>query len=293
MGDEKKNETILVTGATGTVGRETAQALLAKGAKVRVAVRDPNRSSDWQQQGAEVVRLDWDDEATYGPAFEGVDRAFLLTPFVEVFVPYVERAVAAAKAAGVTHLVRMSAIGADENAETIGQDHGQAERLVKDSGIDWTVLQPTFFVDNVLNFQGANIDGDGAFYGASGGGQISYVSAGDIGAVAAAVLLSPGDHHEKTYVLTGPEAIGDDELAQKVGRALSRSVAFVDLPAEQYDAALRSQGTPDWMADHLAFFEGVKAQGWAASVSGDVERVLGRPPEPVDARLATLAARRS
>lgn len=292
MSQEKKNERILVTGATGTVGRETANALLAKGAAVRVAVRHPNAAKAWADRGAEVVTLDWDDEASYAAAFEGIGRAFLLTPFVEVFVPYVKRAVAAAKAAGVQHLVRMSAIGADENAETIGQDHGVAERAVKDSQIAWTVLQPTFFVDNVFNFQGTTVEGDGAFYGASGGGQIAYVSAADIGEVAATILLEPGAHHEKTYVLTGPEAITDAELAKKVGSALSRTVNFVDLPADQYDAALRAQGTPGWMADHLVFFEGAKASGWAQNVSGDVERVLGRPPETVEARLATLAARR-
>ncbi|MEZ4238452.1 MAG: NmrA family NAD(P)-binding protein [Myxococcota bacterium] len=127
---------ILVTGATGTVGAQVASQLLDAGARVRIAVPDPasERAAPLVARGAEAVRLDWDDAATYGPAFAGVRRALLLTPFVEHSAAYVERAVAAARSAGVQHLVRSSALGADPEAPGVGRDHGLGEAAVKGAG---------------------------------------------------------------------------------------------------------------------------------------------------------------
>lgn len=269
---------ILVTGATGTIGSQVAAQLLDAGATVRVAVRSPERASALAERGAQVVAFDWDDPATYEPAFAGAQRAFLASPFVEQFVPYIERAVEAAKTAGVEHLVRLSAIGADPTLEGVGRDHGEAEEVVKRSGLSWTVLQPTFFIDNAVSFQAPTLRSDGAFYGASKGGAVSYVASADVAAVAVRALLEVDEHQSKTYVLTGGEAISDEQLADVLTEIVGRPVAYVDVPPEPYAAGLRSSGTPEWMVEHLAFFENIKAQGWASGVSPAVEQVLGRAP---------------
>ncbi len=281
---------ILITGATGTIGSQVARALLQRGADVRVGLREPAKGSTLADAGAEVLRLDYDDPSTLPLAFAGVDRVFLLTPFVETFLPQVEAAVAAAKNAGVQFVLRMSALGADPTSDDgLSGQHGKAEELVKQSGIDWAVVRPTFFADNVLKYQGPSV-AQGAFYGASHGGKVAYVSSRDIAEAAASILSSPAEHLGRTYTLTGPTAVGDDEIAATLSAISGRDVAYVDLSSEQLMQGQLDAGTPRWMAEHLVTLEGVKAAGWAASPSDDLPQLLGRAPEAPAAFLTRHAA---
>lgn len=282
---------ILVTGATGTIGSQVAASLLDADADVRVGLRSVEKGEALAARGAEVVHFDFEDPSTYARAFEGVDRVFLLSPFVEEFVAHVDEAAKAAKAAGVQFVTRMSALGADAGAnEGLSQQHGRAEEAVKQSGVDWAVLRPTFFQDNVLNYQGGTV-ADGAFYGASNGGKTAYVSSRDVAEVAAKILLDPNPHTGQTYTLTGPTALSDDELASALTRAAARPINYVDLPSDQLLQGQLAAGTPQWMAEHLVALEGIKAAGWAEAASPDVEQVLGRPPEALGSFLERNAGR--
>lgn len=271
--------TILITGATGTIGKQVAQSLLSKGANVRVGLRDPAKGAELAEAGATVVPFDFEKPETFAPAFEGVERVFLLSPFVENFVELVEQAARAATDAGVKFIARLSALGADPNSpEGLSGQHGRAEEAIKASGADWAVLRPTFFQDNVLNYQAPTL-AQGSFYGASHAGKTSYVSSRDVAEVAAAILLTPQSHAGKTYTLTGPKALSDEELAGLLSRVSGRSIAYVDLPDAQLLQGQVDAGSPRWRAEHLVALEGVKAAGWAASTSPDVQAVLGRAPE--------------
>lgn len=282
---------ILVTGATGTIGSQVARSLLGRGVDVRVGLRDAAKGDALKAEGAEVVPLDFDEPSTLAGAFDGVDRLFLLTPFVETFLPQVEAAVAAAKTAGVKLVVRMSALGADPGADDgLSGQHGKAEELVKQSGIDWAVVRPTFFADNVLTYQGATV-AQGSFYGASQGGKIAYVSSRDIGDAAAAILADPTGHTGQTYTLTGPQPVSDEELAQALTAVAGRDVSYVDLPGEQLLQGQVAAGAPQWMAEHLVTLEGVKAAGWAAATTEDLGKLLDRPPEAPREFLERNAAR--
>jgi len=283
---------ILVTGATGTVGRQVAAALAHAGARVRAAVRNPADADDLRQAGAEVVAFDFSDTASVRAAVDGVGRIFLLTPFVQDSRPLVAAVVSAAKEAGVKTIVRMSALGADPNSDfALAADHGQAETLVKDSGLGWTVLQPTFFMDNVVTYGGATIAAEGALYGAAGEGRAAYVSTADIAEVAAAILQSPGEHRGQTYVITGAKAFADDEVATAVSDALGKPVRSIALTPEQQREGLLGMGTPGWMVDALVGLEGVKRNGWAAATTSVIADVLGRAPESLPAFLQRNRAR--
>lgn len=283
---------VLVTGATGTIGSQVVKGLVAGGASVRVGLRDPAKGDALRAAGAEVVALDLDQPETLQPAFAGATRVFLLTPFVEHFLPLVRAAVDAAKGAGVEFILRMSALGADRaSPDALGREHGQSEDLVKGSGLDWAVLQPTFFQDNVFNFQGESLKQQGAFYGASKGGKVSYVSSTDVGSVAAAILAKPDAHKGKTYVVTGSEALADTEVAVLLSKAIGRAIRYVDLTPADYLGAMTSQGAPSWMAAHIVALEMVKANGWAATVAPTVQEILGRAPEGYAAFLNRNRAR--
>lgn len=271
---------ILVTGATGTIGSRVAEALRKEGLSVRVGVRTPSKAQDLTARGLEVVTLDFERPETVAAAVQGVDRIFLLTPFIEHFLGQVEAVVNAAQAAGVKFILRMSAYGAHPDShDGISREHGQSEDRVKKSGLGWAILQPTFFQDNFINYQGQSIVGTGAFYGASAGQKTAYIASEDIAATAAAILRSPDAHQGKTYVLTGPSAHTDAEIASMLSEVLGRPVNYVDLTPDQFKGGLLQQGAPAWMAEHMVKLEGHKSRGEAAATSPSVKTVTGRDPE--------------
>jgi len=276
---------ILVTGATGTIGRQVTLALANAGADVRAAVRDLAKAQDLADAGAELVELRWDDPASIHAAFAGAKRLFLLTPFIEEPSAMVDAALAAAREAGVEHVVRLSAAGADPSSDfALAREHGRNEDAVKHSGIGWTILQPNFFMDNLVNYGPAQtIKAEGRIYGAAGDGKASWVSSTDVGAAAAAVLLQPEAHAGQTYQLTGEESVSTSEIATLLGDHLGREVVYVDMTLEQQRGALAQQGTPAWMVDAFVGLENVKRSGWAAEVSPAVRQLVGRPPETLRA----------
>ncbi len=213
-------------------------------------------------------------------ALSGVDRVFLHTPIAADFEAQVRMVVEAAAAAEVEHVVRLSAVGASPEAEfEIARKQGRCDDLVAASGMGFTVLRTSFFQDDLIDMHITPIRSESAFYGASGQGQTAYVSAADVAASAAEILMDPRRHAGKTYVLTGPEALSDGAVAEVVSRALGREVRYVDLSPQELSAALRNGGAPAWMVEAIVGLEGVKSNGRAGRVSPALEQLIGRPGE--------------
>ncbi|MCK6508461.1 SDR family oxidoreductase [Myxococcota bacterium] len=282
---------ILLTGATGTIGSQVLHQLLDAHADLRVGVRNPAKSADIAARGAEVVALDYEQPATLDSAMKGAHTLFLLTPFVEDPVPYTQLALEAAKRNGIQHIVRLSVVGADPNGIGPGRYHGTCDALLKDSGIAWTILAPTFFQDNVLNYTGGSIQRDNAFYGAAGNGKISYVSAFDIARVACTALLQPSAHRGQTYVLTGPEALSEHDVARILSEILGREIRYINLAPEQFAGGMRANHLPEWMIQYMLDLEQIKANGWAEAVSHDIEKVLHSPATRMKDYLTTQKQR--
>jgi uncharacterized protein YbjT (DUF2867 family) len=276
--------TILVTGATGNLGSQLATQLLRDGdVRVRAAVRsnDAPKAVELAERGAQLVRFDYTDEASMRDALAGVDRAFLVAPLVEDLDRLVTTSIDAARSAGVSHIVRASALGADADAPfALARWHGRADEYLARTGLAYTILKPTFFQDNALNFHGETIRAQGAFYGASGQGRSAYISSADIARTAAAILRDPSRHTGKTYVLTGGEALTDGEVATMLGEVAGRPIAYVNLEPEALAAGVRDSGAPEWLVEALVGLEGVKAQGFAAEISPAVAEITGQAPEP-------------
>jgi uncharacterized protein YbjT (DUF2867 family) len=278
---------ILVTGATGTIGKEVVRALRAKNLDVRAGARTPEKLKALEALGAEVVALDYEDPASVKAAFQGVDRVFLLTPFVEDPIPLVKGALQAARDAGVRFVLRMSAGGADASSPAVlARHHGEGENLVKESGIPWAIIRPTFFMDNFQNYSGQSIKGQGAVYGAAGTGKIAYVSSADVGAVAAEILANPEKHASKLYEITGAEALTEEQAVAEISRALGREIKYFNMSSKDYEAALRQWGLPGWQIDGLVLLESVKANGWASGIVSTVKDLTGREPERFPSFLA-------
>lgn len=275
---------ILVTGATGKIGAQLVTTLLARGAAVRAGIRSPDQPGDVARElaagGAELVRFDLQDPDTVRHALIGVDRLFVLAPPMLLEPSLIGAVLGAAREAGVRSIVKVSSMGATANsASHFGRLHAASDELIRRSGLDWTLLLPTFFMDNLLVFAIDGIRAHGAFYGAAGDGKISFVSSRDIAEVSAAVLLDPGAHRGKEYVLTGPEAVSNAEVAALVSEAAGRTIRYFDVSPEQFRASVIGGGVPAAFADGLVALEAVKAAGGAAAISPAVEQVLGHPGE--------------
>ncbi|AYA38589.1 SDR family oxidoreductase [Hymenobacter oligotrophus] len=273
-------ETILVTGATGTVGSELVRALITRGAHTRAAVHSIIKGDRLRHFNPEIqlVEVDYHRPATLPLAFTGVDRVFLLTPFSDEQLTINQQLVDAAKAAGVKQVVRLSAAGADmEPGIQLGRWHRQMEQYLEQSGLSYVVLRPTSFMQNFVNYQGSSIREQGAFYLPLGEGRMSYIDAFDIAEVAATILTDDAaKHHGQAYTLTGPQALSHTEIAGIIGQATGRPVQYVDVP--EAGARQAMQGAPQWMIDSMMELHTLGKAGYLAGTTPAVEQLTGRPP---------------
>ncbi len=273
---------ILITGATGTTGREVVSELKALGAtRVRALVRDASRASFIREAGFETVEGDFDAPETLDAALEGIGRALLLTPPSPHTVAHQSAFIEAAKRAGVRRVVKISALGADSSApEGFGKWHGQTEELLKSSGLGWTILRPNFFMQNLLG-QAQTIATEGVIYQPGGDARASLVDARDIAAVAARTVADEG-HEGKTYTLTGPESLSYADAAAKISEAVGKHVRYVSITPEQFREGALAAGLPEWLVSALERLNELFAAGYAEAVTEDVRRVGGREPRTFD-----------
>jgi uncharacterized protein YbjT (DUF2867 family) len=269
---------ILVTGATGTVGRHLVRELAAAGAPTRALVHTPDSVGALREVGVETAVAAFEDRDSLRNALSGVERLYLLSPpgagsMVELQLHVVD----AARATGVRQIVKQSSIAADEPSEaSIVVAHRRVEEAIERSGIAWTHLRPNWFMQNELG-QAATIASDGVFY-APDVTQVAMIDARDVAAVAAQVLTSDG-HEGKAYVLTGPEALSYADLAAAYTRVLVREVRWQEVSLEQARGSMAESGLPDELA--LGFTEILRRYrdgGVTRRVSPAVRGLTGRAP---------------
>jgi uncharacterized protein YbjT (DUF2867 family) len=270
---------ILVTGGTGTVGREVVKQLAAARAPTRVLVRTPEKAIVLKGIKAEFMVGDLERPATLGPALKGVDHLFLLTSGDPRQAEIQGVLVKAAKAAGVQHVVKLSAMGTDDQSPVaLGRWHRQTEKEIEASGMGWTFLRPHFFMQNTLGFA-YTVKSQGAFYAPLGDAKISMVDARDIAAVAVKALTAPG-HMGKIYDITGPEAVSFNDAAKALSEAAGKPVKYVPVTFAEAKKAMLGLGLHEWLANDLIKLYEIFAAGHGAAVSPVVRQVTGEPGIP-------------
>jgi uncharacterized protein YbjT (DUF2867 family) len=262
---------ILVTGATGNVGKELIPQLLDAGEEVRVLVRDPRKVV---HLGGSVERAmgDLDNPDTLRAAMRGIDQLFFVTPDTRQVVNLLE----VAKQAGVKHVVKQSTIEADRSLGP-GKWHREQEELIKAAGFAWTILRPTMMMVNAIEWWAATIKSQSAVYFPGGKGKVSPVDPRDIAAVACTALTRPG-HEGQTYELTGPEALTIGDMAQILGKVLGKRIRYVSVPVFLAAIWLRRFGLPRDLVKGLVETLGALRRNEYAYVTDAVERVGGRQP---------------
>lgn len=261
---------ILVTGATGTNGQELVRQLTAVGQDVRALVRDPAKAAGLRAKNVELVAGDFDQPETLDAVLKGVDKAFLLVPVGERASTWQRALIQAAHRARLKHLVKFSAMGADAKAGAIIlRMHGETDEFLRSSGVPFTILQPASFFQNML-WSAATIKTQNSFYLPFKNAPQSLVDIRDINAVAAKVLTT-SEHAGQTYVITGPEAITLQQVAETLSHSLGRTIQYVDVPLASARDGMR-KAMPEWNANAV-----IELYGVAATVTETVPKVLGRP----------------
>jgi uncharacterized protein YbjT (DUF2867 family) len=264
---------VLITGATGNTGSGLVPKLREAGVEVRAFVRDEAKAQALKDIGVEVVLGDLDRPETIEPAVEGVDKIYLLTWNGPTQEQQVENVLNAAKKAGNPHIVRHSMWGSEKSR--IIQQGERAEAALKSSGLPWTLLKPTFFMQNTM-MAAQTIKSDGVIYWDTGNGKLGMIDVRDIVDSAYAVLTGSG-HDGKSYILTGPKAISMQDVANTFSKVLGRDINYVNVPHEASLQSMVSMGFPEWIArGYGELMEGF-SQGFASQVTDNVETLTGHP----------------
>jgi uncharacterized protein YbjT (DUF2867 family) len=272
---------ILITGATGTVGSEVGKRLSAEGIRVRAITRNPGKAGMIRLPHVEVVKGDFEDADSIRRVCSGLDRAFLVTNSTERTEHQQIAFTRLAHQSGVRHIVKLSQLHADASAPgRFLRYHAAVEAAIRASGLTFTFLRPNLYMQGLLNFR-QSIQEQSAFFAAAGDARISAVDVRDLADVAVAALTS-SQHDNKSYALTGPDALTFTEMAHQLSRAVGRTITFVDVPPESMWAALADLGFPAWQADGLLEEFAMYRRGEAAGVEPGVREALGRPPRSFD-----------
>jgi uncharacterized protein YbjT (DUF2867 family) len=264
---------ILVTTPTGKVGQELVRLLKASGVTLRLGAHTVDKAKA-SFPGLEVVPLDHTRPETHAAAVAGVDALYLASPGDFPSAP--EKAlVDAAKKAGVKRIVKLAAMGIEHSDNPLRQ----VEEHVRASGIPFTFLHPTWFMQNFSTAMAGAIK-SGTLAEPAADKKTAFIDARDIAAVAAEALTRPG-HEGKTYTLTGGELLSRADVAARFTAALGKPVTYLPITDEQFRAAVKAFMPPSYLELMSALYGMVRA-GYAEVKSPTVQELLGRPPISLD-----------
>jgi uncharacterized protein YbjT (DUF2867 family) len=273
---------ILVTGATGMFGGRVARGLAEQGAPVRALVRDRGKAADLEAAGAELAVADMDRPETLAPALEGVQRVFLVSPMDDRIEARETAVVAASKEAGVDLVVKVyGAVKHDD--DPLERQHRASIEALRSSGLRWALLSPNSVMETSLIGWAQPIKQTGQIFASAGDARVALVAADDCGAAGVALLTGEPDP-ERSYKLTGPQALTCADMAAALSQGLGRPIAYVDMSEDDLrDLLVKYAGMTPEQAEIgvLAHYRAWK-QGGAAEVTGTVKELTGRDPVSVD-----------
>ena len=283
---------IVVTGATGQLGRHVLEALLERGvpaAEIVAAGRSVEKLADFAARGVHVQPMDYADAGSVAAALKGAKRVLLISGSeVGQRVDQHRTVIEAARAEGVELLAYTSIANADTTAMVLADEHKATEALLRESGVPFVLLRNGWYLENYTEQLPGTL-AQGAIAGSAGDGKVSGASRADYAHAAAAVLVAD-DQAGKVYELGGDDAFSMADLAAEISAATGRTISYNDLPAEEYAGLLTGVGVPGAFAEILADSDLGIARGDLLVSSGDLRRLIGRPTTSLGQAVRSAAA---
>jgi uncharacterized protein YbjT (DUF2867 family) len=289
-----RRTTILVIGATGTVGSEVVKQLVSSSSSssdqnviIKAAVHSQDKADKFKQYNnktVQIVNMDYNNPETIVDALNHVDKLFLLTlPAPNMIDIYSNLIKEIRKYSGINHIVKLSSMAAEETGlgTTIGRLHRQEEKIIEESGIPYTFLRPGAFMQNFVNYLGQTIRNQNAFYLPAGDGKISFVDVRDIAAVSVQALIGDDHYHTgKAYTITGQEAISYGQAAEILSKEIGKRISYVDISEEDARKGMKEIGMDGWFIDAMMEFYSIIRAGRASQTTNVVEQITGRKQIP-------------
>jgi len=278
---------IVITGATGQLGRLVIASLLKKTAASNIVavVRKPEKARDIAALGVQLRQADYDQPASWDTALQGADKVLLISSNEIGRRAQQHRTVIdAAKRAGIKLLAYTSVLHADTSVLGLAQEHKQTEAYLRASDVPFVLLRNSWYTENYT----AGIPTAlslGAVYGCAGDGQICSATRADYAEAAAIVLTSSGQAG-KTYELAGDTSYKLSQFAAELSRQSGKAIAYINLPEAQYKQALLGAGLPELLAELLANSDSGASQGALFDEGGQLSRLIGRPTTPLEIAIA-------
>ncbi len=268
---------ILLTGATGKTGGAAAKALAQQNAPLRALVRDEQKAAPLAAAGIDLVVGDLTDANSVANALEGVTKALLIVPNSDQQLESEKQFVDCAKKAGVRHIVKLSSMEAVPGATgAIPRIHVESEAHIKQSGMDWTMIRPNFFMQNLLASAGTIKDQKKMFLPMKDG-KTGMADIRDIAAVMAAALTQEG-HENKSYEVTGPELLTFTQVADHFSDVLGEQIAYIDTPLDAYMKTIAPFLLNEWHVNAITELFAEIAAGGLEHITNTVQKILGREP---------------
>ncbi|MER5176683.1 MAG: NmrA family NAD(P)-binding protein [Candidatus Nitrosocosmicus sp.] len=269
-----------MTGATGNIGSQLIKKLSNENVNIRAAVHSLSRSDKIQSLGVrDLVEIDFDmpSKIQYS-IFKDVDKLFLLTPNFDT--KGILKILEEAKKAGVQHIIQLSSDSVSlASAESKGTKiFKEKEKMIQESGIPYTILRPTAFMQNFLN-NGFTIKTQNKFYLPWGKGKVRSVDTRDIASVAAKILISDSENYKnKSYSITGPEALSCYDIAKIFSEILENNIEFVDVSEEESFNEMRRMSMSDILIEYILELSRIIKQDSVSNISSSVEEITGKKP---------------
>ena len=282
---------IVITGATGQLGRLVIQALLrtVPASEIVAAVRTPEKAGDLAALGVQVRKADYAQPDTLATAFAGADKVLLISSSeVGQRAPQHEAVIKAAKQAGVKLIAYTSILHAATSPLGLAGEHRETEAMLQASGLPFVLLRNGWYTENYTASLPAAV-AHGVVMGSAGSGRIASAARADY-ADAAAAVLTRGNQAGLVYELAGDSAYTLAELAEEIARQSFKKVAYQDLPEADYKAALLGFGLPEGLAGMLADSDVGASKGGLFNAGRQLSDLIGRPTTPLAATVAAELA---
>ncbi len=278
----------LVTGANGQLGRLISEKLLNKkgSEKIILGSRQPDSLKSFAEQGIEIRKVDFEDPSSLVAAFTGVDRLLLISTKAigEQRQRQHKNAIDAAIKAGVKHVIYTSMLKPDESLVTFAPDHALTEKALMSSGLGWTILRNSWYLDNLLASSSQAL-ASGQWLTAAGSGKIAYVSREDCAQAAASALLSSSISNRQ-FDITGPEALTVEDITKIVSDMFGKTIKVIHVSGDELKKTLLSAGVPASFAPVVVSSDSNTRAGNMNIVSNAVKDLTGHDPQSLHDFLA-------